>query len=300
MTVKMGADDPIILEPHCPATDDPGILSFMRLAKALTQSSWLELDLRPNCTAPCQTYRLGSGSGNAITVPLEVGIDFDASLRLGKATQPTRDLVNLIGDSLGRTLELRSLTIQTGLLSRALEATSNLVLLFDYEGGILFANPPADRLLSKQTEDVLLGSRKDRPRQPLFTLLSSLVERVASKDGADSAWSGAIEIEDGNVMACEVSAVRPPVSDGPKAVLVNLQPTDSKSDERIQVFSSSYSLSPREQEVLRLLGRGLNTAAMAEELGISPHTVRDHPKHLYRKTDTKGRNELLGLISRDT
>jgi DNA-binding CsgD family transcriptional regulator len=39
---------------------------------------------------------------------------------------------------------------------------------------------------------------------------------------------------------------------------------------------------------------------MAEELGISPHTVRDHLKHLYRKTDTKGRNELLGLISRDT
>jgi DNA-binding CsgD family transcriptional regulator len=37
---------------------------------------------------------------------------------------------------------------------------------------------------------------------------------------------------------------------------------------------------------------------MAEELGISPHTIRDHLKHLYRKTGTNGRNELLGLISR--
>jgi DNA-binding CsgD family transcriptional regulator len=270
----------------------------MRLAKTLTQASWVELELRPSGTAPSQTYRFGSGTGKAITLPLEAGIEFDASLRLGKAAQPATDLVTLLSDSLNRALELRSLLIQTSLLSRALETTSNFVLLFDYEGGILFANPSADHLLSLQTEDKLFGSRNNRPRQPLFTLLSSLVERVASHDGADSAWSGAIELEEGRMMACEVSAVPAPVSDGPNAVLVTLQPTESKSDKRIQVFSSSHGLSPREQEVLQLLGRGLTTAAMAEELGISPHTIRDHLKHLYRKTGTKGRNELFGLISR--
>jgi DNA-binding CsgD family transcriptional regulator len=84
----------------------------------------------------------------------------------------------------------------------------------------------------------------------------------------------------------------------PNAVLVLLQPLESDAIARMQAFSSSYGLSPREQEVLGLLGRGLTTGAMAEELGISPHTVRDHLKHLYRKTGTKGRNELLGLISR--
>ncbi|MBD3850746.1 MAG: hypothetical protein IFK93_05580 [Acidobacteria bacterium] len=190
--------------------------------------------------------------------------------------------------------------IQTNLLSRALETTSNSVLLFDDEGGILFANPTADHLLSQQTEDELLGSRNNRPWQPLFTLLSSLVERVASRDGSESPWSGVIELEEGRMMACDVSAVPAPVSDGPNAVLVTLQPTESKSDQRIQVFSSSHSLSPREQEVLQLVGRGLTTVAMAEELGISPHTIRDHLKHLYRKTGTKGRNELFGLISRDS
>jgi DNA-binding CsgD family transcriptional regulator len=50
--------------------------------------------------------------------------------------------------------------------------------------------------------------------------------------------------------------------------------------------------------VLDLLEQGLTTGAMAEELGISPHTVRDHLKHLYRKTGAKGRGELLGLIAR--
>jgi DNA-binding CsgD family transcriptional regulator len=270
----------------------------MGLARTLTQASWVELELRPSGTSSSQTYLSGSGKGKAITLPLEAGIEFDASLRLGKAVRPATDLVTMLSDSLKRALELRSLLIQTDLLSRALETTSSSVLLFDNEGSILFANPSADHLLSQQTEDELLGSCDNQPRQPLFTLLSSLVERVASHHGVSSHWKGAIELEKGRMMACEVSAVPAPASGGPNAVLVTLQPTESESDTRIQVFSSSHGLSPREQEVLQLLGRGLTTAAMADELGISPHTIRDHLKHLYRKTGTKGRNELFGLISR--
>ena len=296
----MGAKHPIVLEPQCPAKEDPGILSFMRLARALTQASWVELELRPSGASPSQTYHCGSGTGKAIILPLEAGIQFDASLRLGKAVQPDTDLITLLSDSLERALEFRSLLTQTDLLSRALDTTSSSVLLFDSAGGILFANPSADHLLSRQTEDELLGSCNNRPRQPLFTLLSSLVERVASQTSAESPWSGVIELEKGRMMACEVAAVPAPAHDGPNAVLVTLQPTESESDTRIQVFSSSHGLSPREQEVLRLLGRGLTTTAMAEELGISPHTIRDHLKHLYRKTGTKGRNELLGLISRSS
>jgi DNA-binding CsgD family transcriptional regulator/PAS domain-containing protein len=296
----MGADHPIVLEPRCPASEDPGILSFMRLARTLTQASWVELELRPSGTSSSQTYRSGSGKGKAITLPLEAGIEFDASLRLGKAVQPATDLVTMLSDSLKQALELRSLLIQTDLLSRALETTSSSVLLFDSEGSILFANPSADHLLSQQTEDELLGSCNNQPRQPLFTLLSSIVERVASHHGVSSPWKGAIELGKGRMMACEVSAVPAPAHDGPNAVLVTLQPTESESETRIQVFSSSHGLSPREREVLQLLGRGLTTAAMADELGISPHTIRDHLKHLYRKTGTKGRNELFGLISRES
>jgi len=294
----MGAKHPIVLEPRCPATEDPGILSFMRLAETLTQASWVELELQPSGTSPSQTYRSGSGTGKAICLHLEAGIAFEASLLLGKAAQPATDLVTLLSDSLKRVLELRSLLIQNNLLSRALETTSNSVLLFDNEGSILFANPSADQLLSRQTEDELLGSGNNRSPQPLFTLLSSIVEQVASRDGTDSVWNGTIELEKGRIMACEVSAVPSPASEGPDAVLVTLQPTESESDTRIQEFASRHGLSPREQEVLHLVGRGLTTAAMADELGISPHTIRDHLKHLYRKTGTKGRNELFGLISR--
>src|ERR1700730_7947034 len=40
---------------------------------------------------------------------------------------------------------------------------------------------------------------------------------------------------------------------------------------------------PRELDVLNLLARGLDTATMAERLGIAPHTVEWHLRHLLEK-----------------
>ena len=57
---------------------------------------------------------------------------------------------------------------------------------------------------------------------------------------------------------------------------------------------------PREAEVLRLLVLGHAVNAVAERLGISPHTVRDHVKNLYRKTGSSSRNELLRRVAADT
>jgi DNA-binding CsgD family transcriptional regulator len=294
----MGADHPIVLEPRCPAEEDPGVQEFLRLAKALTDAAWVELELRPTGPAPAREYRIGAGKGKAVVTSLKAGVDFDASLRLGDTTRPTAEQVTLLSKSLSCALELRALHTQMALLSSALETASHLVLIFDNEGRIIFANPPADHLLSLQTEDELPASFNGQPRQPLFTLLSSLVERVVTGDGTETSWKGAIELGDGRMMGCEATRVADFEDDTPDAVLVILRQTESESEIRVQAFASIHGLSPREQEVLDLLGRGLTTAAMAEELGISPHTVRDHLKHLYRKTGTKGRSELLRLISR--
>lgn len=41
--------------------------------------------------------------------------------------------------------------------------------------------------------------------------------------------------------------------------------------------------SPRELDVLQLLAQGLNTATMAQRLGIAPHTVEWHLEHVIEK-----------------
>ena len=44
-------------------------------------------------------------------------------------------------------------------------------------------------------------------------------------------------------------------------------------------------LTPRELEVVRLLGSGCTYEQVALRLGISPHTVVTHIKNAYRKLD---------------
>ncbi len=296
--MEMGADHSIVLEPRCPAGDDPGVVRFLCLAKALSRAAWVELELRPMGGEPPQTYRLGSGRAKPREVSLDVGTDFEASIRLGRASAPVDELATLLSETLSRELEVHRLRIETELLGGALESTASSVLLLDGDGRILFANPSADRLLSLQTENEILVAVNGKPRQPLYSLLCSLLERVTSCDVPHAAWEGFLELEDGRILGCEVTRLAESPTEAPVAVVVNLRSAESATRSRIEAFSSSHGLSPREQEVLNLLDRGLTTGAMADELGISPHTVRDHLKHLYRKTGTKGRSELLGLISR--
>lgn len=52
-------------------------------------------------------------------------------------------------------------------------------------------------------------------------------------------------------------------------------------------------LSPREYELLQLLARGQNNRQAAEALSLSPHTVGDHVKSIYRKLGVSSRGEAM-------
>lgn len=52
-------------------------------------------------------------------------------------------------------------------------------------------------------------------------------------------------------------------------------------------------LSPREIELLQLLARGYSNRKAAAELGISPHTISDHVKSIYRKLRVSSRGEAM-------
>lgn len=56
------------------------------------------------------------------------------------------------------------------------------------------------------------------------------------------------------------------------------------------------SLSPREREILGELVGGLRVPAIAQKLFISPHTVRNHLKSIYRKLDVSDQNALIERI----
>ncbi|HEX6262803.1 MAG TPA: response regulator transcription factor [Actinomycetota bacterium] len=53
------------------------------------------------------------------------------------------------------------------------------------------------------------------------------------------------------------------------------------------------TLTPRERDVLKLLGSGATRQEIASALGTSPHTVRTHMHNLYRKLDAHSHLEIV-------
>ncbi len=58
----------------------------------------------------------------------------------------------------------------------------------------------------------------------------------------------------------------------------------------------AYGLTPREQEVTQLILRGATTMQAAQRLTISPHTISDHLKAIFDKTDARTRGELSAKL----
>lgn len=62
----------------------------------------------------------------------------------------------------------------------------------------------------------------------------------------------------------------------------------------------SWPLTPREQEILTLVLRGLSNRDIAASLVVSEHTVESHLAHAYDKLDVRSRTQLLARFFEDT
>ncbi len=56
-----------------------------------------------------------------------------------------------------------------------------------------------------------------------------------------------------------------------------------------EAICRAAGLSPREVEIVKLVFDDLKESAIAEALGVSPHTVHTHLERLYRKLGVSGR-----------
>ncbi|MCW6533927.1 response regulator [Sphingomonas lycopersici] len=66
-----------------------------------------------------------------------------------------------------------------------------------------------------------------------------------------------------------------------------------KQQEQAKTVEWDPGLSPREIELLQLLARGYSNRQAAVALEISPHTIGDHVKSIYRKLRVSSRGEAM-------
>jgi DNA-binding CsgD family transcriptional regulator/predicted ATPase len=84
------------------------------------------------------------------------------------------------------------------------------------------------------------------------------------------------------------------VVDGPQPSAARPQPAGAEGADG----AALPGLTPRETQVLRLLGRGLRNKEIASELGITAKSVMHHTVSIYRRLGVRSRTEAVALAAR--
>jgi DNA-binding CsgD family transcriptional regulator len=87
----------------------------------------------------------------------------------------------------------------------------------------------------------------------------------------------------------------PPEPDSPAhrtgQIVVTIE--EASAMERLEMFARTVGLTAREYELLDWLSTGSDTRAMARQMPLSEHTIQDHLKSIFTKTDARDRVTVL-------
>ncbi len=287
----------IILPPEAAFGDDLGVRQIFELFVAAASLRWAELEIRVRGSNRERTLTVGRRSKQSTPIDLEIDSDTTAVLTVDTGTLPSKGTLKLLTAGLGRELHRLRLLAEATLLRGAMEATSAAVILFGSTGNIIFANTPADELIAKQTEDELTVDSSGGVPQPLFHLICSRVSELLDAGVHQQSMRDRLRISDGAEVTTEFVTLETGAEGLGRVVLVVVREIAEPPDHLIDRYAAQHRLSPREREILRLLVQGYDTAGLAMHLGISPHTVRDHLKNVFRKTSNRSRSELIGALA---
>jgi PAS domain S-box-containing protein len=161
--------------------------------------------------------------------------------------------------------------------------------VLDTEGMVRWLNPAAERLLGnvRGRHFTRVVGPEDRARaRELFA------RKVLGTAPATEA-TGVLVTTGGKRLAVDISAV--PLTTGERVVGVFGLLTGAADD---GPASAPAHLTPRQAEVLRLLEQGRSTKQIAQELHLSPETVRNHVRHVLQALGAHTRLEAVAAARR--
>jgi PAS domain S-box-containing protein len=171
-----------------------------------------------------------------------------------------------------------------GNVEQALDGVGVPSYVVDRAGVVRWINAAAERLVGdvrgRQFTSVVAPEDSGRARE----LFAQKVLGVVPATDAP----GVLVSNDGTRVSVEISAV--PLKNGERVVgvfgLFNERPDDNPT-------TPHPHLTPRQVEVLRLLEQGRSTKQIAAQLHLSPETVKNHIRGIFKALDVNSRLEAV-------
>ncbi len=170
--------------------------------------------------------------------------------------------------------------------------SSNAVFLVDDGGRIAGVNDPALALLARGREE-LVGTPIVDVVDPFERAQFASQWQALLRSGEYAGMRKLVRSDESKV---EIDfAARTGVVDGRRLVICVTLAKDDSWPSTAAPGSSKRPLTPREREVVTLIAMGRETGQIAEELHVSPETVRTHVRNAMSKLGAHTRAQLVAL-----
>jgi DNA-binding CsgD family transcriptional regulator len=210
---------------------------------------------------------------------------------LGPFSSSEVDLVASLSAPLGDALRL---SLRPGTGGPVPQGTPGL-LSFSRDGDLRAANDAARAWLAE------IPSEEKVPTDlgvdlPAWMVVTAVRAGASLERGGDGTTRVRVRSRTGRWLVCHASGMRDPGGSVAEIAMV----IDAASATQVaSIVVVAYDLSEREQQITRLIARGVDTNQIAAQLHLSAHTVRDHIKAIFAKVGVSRRGELVAKLYAD-
>ncbi len=199
------------------------------------------------------------------------------------------NVLRRIAPYVGNGLQMAALRIQVHVEEGGTDVPG--VLTLDHQGRVVQHTPAAERWL-RDLEDLGPGwrERNGLPRAVRTVLLALRRALSPARDrDAEIVPRLRARARSGRWLTLYGSLTEATQERHAETVII-IEPT--KPEELLPFSMTAYGLSPREEELVKLVVRGLSTTRISRTLCISEHTVQNHLRSIFEKVGVSSRGEL--------
>jgi DNA-binding CsgD family transcriptional regulator len=192
--------------------------------------------------------------------------------------------------------EWRRLAARRAELTALLDAIPEAVLMYDGSGGLVHANPRAAELFGMPGAAGPGASVRTEAQRMAWSLAASAQRAITRANGGPVATEAVREVRaDGRVYRLRGTLASGWMPEGEAGVLVTaaFELVNPLTDLELR---ARYGLSAREIEVARLVASGLSNQEVAEKLGVSYFTARNHVERLLGKLGVGNRSRVGAVL----